>query len=110
MPKSQDLASLRELPVTDLQVQLQECEEKLAKLKFVHAAAPIKNPLEIRSLRRQKARLITWIHQKSSGQVQAKAPAQPKVKAAAVEKSPRPRKPSPRKRASSDSKKDKEEK
>lgn len=62
--KPQELAAVRELPVNELKVQLRDLEEKLARTKFAHAVSPVKNPLQIRSMRRHKARLITWIRQK----------------------------------------------
>lgn len=62
--KSQDRASVRELPVQELKVQLKECEEKILRLRFANTIAPLKNGLELRNLRRHQARLITWIGQK----------------------------------------------
>lgn len=64
--KSQELATFKELPLEELKVQLHENEEKLFKLKFAHAVTPLKNGLEIRNLRRHRARLMTWIRQKES--------------------------------------------
>ena len=68
--KSQELATLRALPENELKVQLKECEEKIFKLKFANAAAPLKNGLEIKYLKAHKARLLTWIREK---QIQAQS-------------------------------------
>ena len=63
--KLRDLGAMRELPVQELNLRLQECEERLFRLRFAHAVVRVKNPAEIQSLRRHKARLMTWIKQKS---------------------------------------------
>lgn len=65
--KSQELSAIRELPLPELQVQLRETEEKLFKLKFAHKVSPLKNGLQLRGLKRHRARLITWIRQKEGG-------------------------------------------
>ena len=62
--KNQDLKSVSQLPVQELKVQLHETEDKLFKMSFAHAVSPLKNGLELRTLKRHRARLITWIHQK----------------------------------------------
>ena len=62
--KSQDRAALRTLPEQELTLRLKECEEKLFKLKFANSVSPLKNGLQIQDLRRQKARLLTWIRQR----------------------------------------------
>lgn len=64
MAKVQEKTSFKDMSAADLKVQLAEFEEKLYKLKFRHSVSPIKNPLEIRGLRRDKARILTWIRQK----------------------------------------------
>jgi ribosomal protein L29 len=71
--KSHDLAAIRELPLKELLVQLDECEHKLVRLKFANSLAPIKNPLEIRNLKRHRARLLTWIRTKQETTVSDKA-------------------------------------
>ncbi len=69
--KSQDKATIRELPLNELQVQLSECEEKMYKLSFANAVTRLKNGLEIRHLRRHRARLMTWIRQKKGNTASA---------------------------------------
>jgi large subunit ribosomal protein L29 len=86
MAKTQEAAiNLRDLPVADLQVQLRDTEDKLVRTKFMNTISPVKNPLEIRSLRRQKARILTWIRQKSQAQT-AVQPAKPAAQKAAAPK------------------------
>ena len=63
--KSQDRAAVRQLPEKELQAQLKETEDKLFKLKFANSMAPLKNGHEITHLRKHKARLLTWIREKS---------------------------------------------
>lgn len=62
--KSQEKSAIRELPVQELNVQLHACEEKLFKLRFANSISPLKNSSEIRGLKLQRARLLTWIRQK----------------------------------------------
>ena len=61
--KSQDKTAIRELPMSELKLRLHECDEKIFKLKFANSISPVKNPLEIRSLKKQKAQISTWIRQ-----------------------------------------------
>lgn len=63
--KSQELKAIRELSANELKAQLREAEEKLFKLKFSHAVSPLKNGLQLRNLKRHRARLLTWIRQKA---------------------------------------------
>jgi len=56
--------SLKDLTVQELEARLQESQEKSFKLKYQHAANPIKNPMEIRTARRQIAKVLTFLHQK----------------------------------------------
>jgi len=63
--KSQDRAAIRQLPEKELQAQLKETEDKLFKLKFANSMAPLKNGHEITHLRKHRARLLTWIREKS---------------------------------------------
>lgn len=65
--KSQERAAIRALGRDELKAQLRETEEKLFKLKFANAASPLKNGLEIRNLRKHKARLLTWLRQRQKG-------------------------------------------
>ena len=43
----------------DLKARIQEDELRLKKLEFAHAISPLENPMSIRDLRRDVARLKT---------------------------------------------------
>ena len=66
--KSQERSAVRALPEQELELRLKECEEKLFKLKFANSVSPLKNGLQIQDLRRQRARLLTWIRQRQTVQ------------------------------------------
>ena len=50
----------------ELQNELQASLSKRAKLSFKHNVAPLKNPMELRVLRRDIARLKTFIRTKEA--------------------------------------------
>jgi large subunit ribosomal protein L29 len=56
--------SLRELSVADLKARIQEDEVRLKKLEFAHAITPLENPMSIRALRRDIARLKTELNKR----------------------------------------------
>ncbi|SKA19786.1 50S ribosomal protein L29 [Sediminibacterium ginsengisoli] len=60
-------ASLKDLSVTDLQARIQEDQLRLKKLEFAHAISPLENPMNIRGLRRDIARLKTVLKKKEMG-------------------------------------------
>ena len=43
----------------DLKARIQEDEQRLKKLEFAHAISPLENPMSIRDLRKDLARLKT---------------------------------------------------
>lgn len=49
--------SLTEMSVDDLKARIREDEMRLKKLTFAHAITPLENPMTIRSLRRDLARM-----------------------------------------------------
>ncbi len=51
----------------DLKARIQEDELRLKKLEFAHAISPLENPMSIRSLRRDIARLKTALKNRSLG-------------------------------------------
>ena len=51
--------SLKDLNAMDLQARIQEDELRLKKLSFAHAISPLENPMSIRALRKDLARLKT---------------------------------------------------
>ena len=50
---------LLDLNETDLKARIEEDELRLKKLEFAHAISPLENPMSIRALRRDIARLKT---------------------------------------------------
>ena len=60
MSKRNDFVnSLKDLSETDILSRIREDEQRLKKLEFAHAISPLENPLSIRSLRKDIARLKT---------------------------------------------------
>jgi large subunit ribosomal protein L29 len=55
--------SLRDLNEADLKARIQEDELRLKKLEFAHAISPLENPMSIRALRKDIARLKTALGQ-----------------------------------------------
>lgn len=62
--KKEFLDSVKGLSVADLKVQLEQSKQRLKKLEFAHAITPLENPMSIRSLRQDVARIQTLIGQK----------------------------------------------
>ena len=56
--------SLKDLNATDLKARIQEDQLRLKKLEFAHAISPLENPMNIRGLRRDIARLKTELKKK----------------------------------------------
>ena len=57
--------SLKDQNEADLKARIQEDELRLKKLEFAHAISPLENPMSIRSLRKDVARLKTALAQKT---------------------------------------------
>lgn len=51
--------SLKDVNEINLKVRIEEDELRLKKLEFAHAISPLENPMIIRALRRDVARLKT---------------------------------------------------
>ena len=68
MSKTADFKkSIQGLNDQDLQARINEDEQRLKKLEFAHAISPLENPMSIRSLRRELARLKTELKKKQLG-------------------------------------------
>jgi large subunit ribosomal protein L29 len=63
--------SLKDLNETDLKAKIQEDELRLKKLEFAHAISPLENPMSIRDLRKDVARLKTVLAQKVAQKAEA---------------------------------------
>ena len=59
--------SLKDINVQDLQAKIQEDQLRLKKLEFAHAISPLENPMNIRALRRDIARIKTELKKKEMG-------------------------------------------
>lgn len=58
---------LKEMNEADLKARIQEDELRLKKLEFAHAISPLENPMSIRTLRKDVARLKTELKKKALG-------------------------------------------
>ena len=56
--------SLKETKDTDLQSRIREDELRLKKLEFAHAISPLENPMSVRDLRKDLARLKTELRRR----------------------------------------------
>jgi large subunit ribosomal protein L29 len=63
--------SLKDLNEADLKARIQEDELRLKKLEFAHAISPLENPMSIRALRKDVARLKTALAQKVAQKAEA---------------------------------------
>lgn len=59
--------SLKEINENDLQARIQEDEMRLKKLEFAHVISPLENPMTIRALRKDVARLKTELQKRKLG-------------------------------------------
>ncbi|MBI5243271.1 MAG: 50S ribosomal protein L29 [Elusimicrobia bacterium] len=62
--KIKDKEAKKNLSAEELRAELLRLKEKRFKLRIKHKVTPLTNPLELRSLRRDIARLKTWIREK----------------------------------------------
>lgn len=65
--KKDFIKSLREMSEADLKAKIEEDELRIKKLKFAHAVSPLENPMSIRSVRRDLARIKTELKAKQTG-------------------------------------------
>ena len=56
---------LKDLNEVDLKGRIQEDELRLKKLEFAHAISPLENPMSIRGLRKDLARLKTELKKRA---------------------------------------------
>jgi large subunit ribosomal protein L29 len=61
------LKSIQGLNESDLQARIKEDEVRLKKLQFAHSISPLENPVSIRGLRRDLARLKSELKKKQTG-------------------------------------------
>ena len=58
---------IKQLPVDELKVRLQDAEEELANMQFQHALHQLDNPLKLKIARRDVARLKTVLREYELG-------------------------------------------
>ncbi|GAB3012267.1 hypothetical protein GCM10027051_13930 [Niabella terrae] len=63
--KKEFLDSIKGLSLEDLKAQMEQSKQRLKKLEFAHAITPLENPMSIRALRQDIARIQTLINQKA---------------------------------------------
>ena len=61
------LKSVKEMNEADLKSRIEEDELRLKKLHFGHAVSPLENPMNIRAVRKDIARLKTELKRKQTG-------------------------------------------
>ncbi|MCS7017663.1 MAG: 50S ribosomal protein L29 [Cytophagales bacterium] len=59
-------AHLHELSVEDLESRIVEAKATLRRLRFSHAVSPLANPMQLRNLKREIARLNTILSAKKA--------------------------------------------
>ena len=64
--KLKEKEAKKNLSVAELRSELRQVEQNQFQLRFKHNVTPVKNPLELRSMRKQIARLKTWIKEKGA--------------------------------------------
>lgn len=57
--------NLKDMNSSDLKARIQEDEMRLKKLEFSHAISPLENPMSIRGLRKDLARLKTELQKRT---------------------------------------------
>ncbi len=57
--------SMKDMSEVDLKARIQEDELRLKKLGFAHAISPLENPMNIRALRKDLARLKTELQKRN---------------------------------------------
>ncbi len=62
--KIEFLKSIQGLNEADLKSKISEDEQRLKKLEFAHAISPLENPMNIRALRKELARLKTELRKR----------------------------------------------
>ena len=58
------IKSLKEMSEADLKSRIEEDELRIKKLKFAHSVSPLENPMSIRGVRKDLARLKTELRNK----------------------------------------------
>jgi large subunit ribosomal protein L29 len=62
--KSKNWNEIKNMSKVELNAKLSELQDKIFRLRFRHSTVPVKNPLEIREIKKDIARIKTLIAQK----------------------------------------------
>ncbi|MDQ2862360.1 MAG: 50S ribosomal protein L29 [Bacteroidota bacterium] len=62
--KNDFVNSLKDMSEADLKSRIGEDELRIKKLKFAHSVSPLENPMSIRGIRKDLARLKTELRKK----------------------------------------------
>ncbi|HWC52768.1 MAG TPA: 50S ribosomal protein L29 [Chitinophagaceae bacterium] len=65
--KADFVKSIHGMNENDLKARLQEDQQRLKKLEFAHSISPLENPMSIRGLRKDIARLKTELKKRETG-------------------------------------------
>jgi large subunit ribosomal protein L29 len=57
------MEEIKQMPIEELKIRLQDLEEELSNLRFQHSLRQLDNPLKIRTLKKDIARVKTVIHE-----------------------------------------------
>jgi large subunit ribosomal protein L29 len=64
--KADFVKSIHGMNEQDLKIRLEEDKQRLKKLEFAHAISPLENPMTIRGLRKDIARLQTELQKRKA--------------------------------------------
>lgn len=65
--KADFVKSIHGMNENDLKARLQEDQQRLKKLEFAHSISPLENPMSIRGLRKDIARVKTELKKRETG-------------------------------------------
>jgi large subunit ribosomal protein L29 len=65
--KNDFVNSLKDMSEADLKSRIEEDELRVKKLKFAHSVSPLENPMSIRGVRKDLARIKTELRKKQLG-------------------------------------------
>ena len=65
-----ELKKMREMTDVELNAELEKMKKELFNLRFQHATGQLENPVQMRELKRNIARVKTIIREKELGKVQ----------------------------------------
>ena len=69
--KADFIKSIHGLNESDLKARLEEDKQRLKKLEFAHAISPLENPMVLRGVRRDIARLKTELNVKATASIKS---------------------------------------